>query len=65
MREELSRDYYVTECGFLPNVTFCISTGEKFIPLIIISLREERRPKWQMMLHKEQYFNVTNKDGRN
>jgi hypothetical protein len=65
MREESSTEYYVTERGFLSDVAFRISTGETFIPLMVISLGEERKQQGYMIRHKEQCLHVTKKDGHN
>jgi hypothetical protein len=65
MREESSREYYVTERGFLSDVAFRISTGENFIPLMAISLDEEREQQGYMIHHKEQFLHVTKKYGHN
>lgn len=65
MREESSREYYVTERGFLSDVAFRISIGEHFIPLVVISLGEEQKQQGCMIHHKEQFLHVTKKYGYN
>jgi hypothetical protein len=65
MREESSREYYVTQRGFLSDVAFRTSTGENFIPLVVISLGEEREKQGYMIHYKEQFLHVTKKYGHN
>jgi len=41
MRGESSREYYLTERGFLSDVACRISTGKNVIPLMVISQDKE------------------------